>query len=115
MTNSPVFGSEPPQSTAFGRLHPRIQRWIYDQGWTSLRDAQERAIGPILDCDLDVIISAATAAGKTEAAFLPMLSTLVTDAEKTLPARRDPWVSHDPWQNRHAPQCPACRCCTCRR
>ena len=97
MTNSPVFGSEPPESTAFGRLHPRIQRWIYDQGWTSLRDAQERAIGPILDCDLDVIISAATAAGKTEAAFLPMLSTLVTDAEKTLPARRDPWVSYDPW------------------
>ena len=53
-----------------------MQRWIYDQGWTSLRDVQERSVAPILDRGRDVIISAATAAGKTEAAFLPILSVL---------------------------------------
>jgi ATP-dependent helicase Lhr and Lhr-like helicase len=62
---------------AFDRLHPSIQKWIYDQGWTELRDAQERAIAPILDGSEDVIIAAATAAGKTEAAFLPICSRLV--------------------------------------
>ena len=74
-----------------------MQRWIYDQGWTSLHDAQELAIGPIIDGDRDVIIAAATAAGKTEAAFLPILSTLANTAVETTPTRRDPWTTHDPW------------------
>ena len=96
MTNSLASGSEPAQSSAFARLHPRMQRWIHDQGWTSLHDAQERAIGPILDGDSDVIIAAATAAGKTEAAFLPILSTLAADTAAAAP-HRDPWTAHDPW------------------
>ena len=83
-----------------------MQRWIHDQGWTSLHDAQERAIGPILDGARDVIIAAATAAGKTEAAFLPILSTLVTSAEAVGPAWRDPWKAHDPWA---APEAEASR------
>ena len=74
-----------------------MQRWIHDQGWTSLHDAQELAIGPILDGDRDVIIAAATAAGKTEAAFLPILSTLATTADRSAPAERNPWTAHDPW------------------
>jgi len=57
--------------------HPSIQRWIYDSGWERLRDAQERAAAPILAGDRDVIIAAATASGKTEAAWLPICSTLV--------------------------------------
>ena len=59
-------------SKAFKQLHPSVQRWIYDQGWTELRDAQERAIAPILEGSTDLIIAAATAGGKTEAAFLPI-------------------------------------------
>ena len=74
-----------------------MQRWVYDEGWTSLHDAQERAIGPILEGQRDVIIAAATAAGKTEAAFLPILSNLATAAEQTQPLKRDPWTAHDPW------------------
>ena len=74
-----------------------MQRWIHDQGWTSLHDAQERAIDPILDGDRDIIIAAATAAGKTEAAVLPILSSLATAAAATAPAERDPWTAHDPW------------------
>ena len=69
-------------SGAFEMLHPRVQRWIYDQGWTSLRDVQERSVAPILDRGRDVIISAATAAGKTEAAFLPILSVLAATRDQ---------------------------------
>lgn len=61
-------------SVAFARLEPKVKRWIWKQGWTALRDVQERAIATILDKDADVIISAATAGGKTEAAFLPIVS-----------------------------------------
>ena len=60
-----------------------MQRWIYDQGWTNLHDAQERAIPIILAENQDLIISAATAAGKTEAAFLPICSALAAVDRKT--------------------------------
>lgn len=75
-----------------------MQRWVHEQGWTSLHDAQERAIGPLLGADRDVIISAATAAGKTEAAFLPICSALAhtRDTDATEPSK-DPWEGHDPW------------------
>jgi ATP-dependent Lhr-like helicase len=66
-------------SQAFNRLHPSVQRWIYDQGWTELRDAQEKAIAPILQGSTDLIIAADTAGGKTEAAFLPICSRLLAD------------------------------------
>ena len=62
----------------FSLLDKKIQQWCYDQGWSSLRDAQERAISPILSGKTDVIIASATASGKTEAAFLPILSRLLT-------------------------------------
>ena len=69
-------------SASFEMLHPGIQRWIWESGWTELRDAQERAIPPIMEGKRDVIVAAATAAGKTEAAFLPILSRLLsTDGE----------------------------------
>lgn len=62
------------ESHGFTRLHEGVQRWIWTQNWQALRDIQERAIEPILNADRDVIISASTAAGKTEAAFLPACS-----------------------------------------
>lgn len=64
-------------SAGFGLLDPAIQRWVWREGWTSLRDAQERAIPALLNADRDVIIAASTAAGKTEAAFLPILTNLL--------------------------------------
>ncbi len=75
MTNSAHSGSEP--SAAYELYHPSVQRWIYDSGWARLRDAQERAAAPILSGDHDMIIAAATAGGKTEAAWLPICSALV--------------------------------------
>ena len=70
-------------STAFFQLDPRIQRYIWAEGWESLRDAQELAIPLILSADKDVIVAAATAAGKTEAAFLPALSHLLRNDSVT--------------------------------
>lgn len=60
----------------------RIQRWIWSKGWTTLRDAQEQAIPVILEGRKDVIIAAATAAGKTEAAFLPILTRLLQNSKE---------------------------------
>jgi len=67
------------ESQAFYLLDGKIRRWVWDQGWTALRDAQERAIPPIIAGNTDVIIAAATATGKTEAAFLPICSRLITE------------------------------------
>lgn len=71
-----------PASSNFDRLHPRVQQWIVGQKWPSLREIQELAIPPILAADKDVIITAATAQGKTEAAFLPIFSQLVDQTAK---------------------------------
>jgi len=76
-TTSPPSPSS--SSSAFHRLHPKIQRWLWQQGWSALRDIQETAIPRILDGTADVVIAAATAGGKTEAAFLPILTVLAND------------------------------------
>lgn len=65
------------ESNAFYLLDERIQRFIWKEGWTELRDAQEKSIPAIVDADRDVIVAAATAAGKTEAVFLPALTHLL--------------------------------------
>lgn len=69
-------------SNAHERLHPKIQRWIAEQhGWTTLRPAQSAAVDPVLEGRDDVIITAPTAGGKTEAAFFPICSRLVHDRD----------------------------------
>lgn len=70
---SPLSGSE---LSSYDRLHPEVRRWIREEGWAELRDIQDRAVAEILGSDDDVLIAAATAAGKTEAAFLPLLTRL---------------------------------------
>lgn len=70
------------KSSSFHLLDERIQRFIWAEGWEELRDAQEKAIPLIVKGEQDVIISAATAAGKTEAAFFPALTHLLaTDGD----------------------------------
>ncbi|MEO6779709.1 MAG: DEAD/DEAH box helicase [Bradyrhizobium sp.] len=76
--SSPPSSSE---STAFSLLDQRIQRWIWQARWTELKDAQERAIPLILEGTRDVIIAAATASGKTEAAFFPILTRMLKETE----------------------------------
>ncbi|MEM7584682.1 MAG: DEAD/DEAH box helicase [Acidobacteriota bacterium] len=69
------------RSTAFELLDERVRQWIWDAGWTELRDIQEAAIRSLIPPRSDVIIAAATAAGKTEAAFLPICSHLVSQQD----------------------------------
>lgn len=64
-------------STAFDKLARPIQKWIRQQGWKELRDIQARATHVLMDCDRDLIVAASTAGGKTEAAFLPLLSQVL--------------------------------------
>ncbi|MBU8898362.1 DEAD/DEAH box helicase [Corallococcus sp. M34] len=61
-------------------MHAQVQRWVWTQGWKELRGIQEAAIAPILEGTHDVILSASTASGKTEAAFLPICSRLADAA-----------------------------------
>jgi ATP-dependent Lhr-like helicase len=71
--------SIPGKPAAFTRLHPKLQEALYRMRWTRLRPIQVDAIHEVLDGDGDLILSARTAAGKTEAAFLPILSRIVED------------------------------------
>jgi ATP-dependent Lhr-like helicase len=57
-------------------LSTKVQKWIFKQGWSDLREIQKKSIRPILSGDKDVLISASTAAGKTEAFFLPACSAV---------------------------------------
>lgn len=63
----------------YQRLDKRVQKWLFNQGWPDLREIQKRAIAPILAGDRDVLISASTAAGKTEAFFLPACSAIAEE------------------------------------
>ncbi|MEH5670904.1 DEAD/DEAH box helicase [Enterobacter cloacae] len=63
-------------SSAYDSLDPRVRKWVYKQGWSTLRPLQESSIPAILARGRDVLISAGTAAGKTEAFFLPACSAV---------------------------------------
>ena len=63
----------------YQHLDKRVQKWLFNQGWPDLREIQKRAIAPILAGDRDVLISASTAAGKTEAFFLPACSAIAEE------------------------------------
>lgn len=60
----------------FSRYSPAIQRYIYEEGWQSLRAIQAAAGDAIFNTDANVLLSASTAAGKTEAAFFPIITLL---------------------------------------
>ncbi|MFT6608280.1 MAG: ATP-dependent Lhr-like helicase, partial [Qipengyuania sp.] len=66
-------------STAFDKLARPIQKWVRQQGWKELRDIQARATHVLMDGNRDLIVAASTAGGKTEAAFLPLLSQVLDE------------------------------------
>lgn len=65
--------------SVFERYAPLIQDFIYARGWQSLRGVQEQAAKYIFDTDDHLLICSSTASGKTEAAFFPVISTLLND------------------------------------
>ena len=60
----------------FSRYAPFIQDYIYSRGWETLRPLQTAAAQVIFDTDDNLLLSASTASGKTEAAFFPILTDL---------------------------------------
>ncbi len=58
----------------FDRYAPFIQDFIYDHDWENLRGIQVAAAEAIFDTDANVLLTASTASGKTEAAFFPILT-----------------------------------------
>ena len=65
--------------SGFDRLHPALQHHIVNSlGWKSLRPLQEQAIDPLLNGD-HALLLAPTAGGKTEAAFFPLLSRMLSE------------------------------------
>ncbi|MCP4215950.1 MAG: DEAD/DEAH box helicase [bacterium] len=60
----------------FNLLSPAVKRYIREKKWSAFRPIQEAAIFKILNTDNHYILSSRTASGKTEAAFLPVISRL---------------------------------------
>ncbi|HEY1064641.1 MAG TPA: DEAD/DEAH box helicase, partial [Pirellulales bacterium] len=68
----------------FDRLHPALQHQIVNSlGWRDLRPFQDAVIPHALDGE-HLIVLAPTAGGKTEAAFLPALSRMLSEGWKGL-------------------------------
>lgn len=63
----------------FTRYAPFIQDYIYQSGWQALRSVQNAAAEAIFNTDDNVLLTASTASGKTEAAFFPILTLLDED------------------------------------
>ena len=68
----------------FDRYAPFIQDYIYRSGWQSLRAVQNAAGDAIFNTEENVLLTASTASGKTEAAFFPILSLLEENPSATV-------------------------------
>jgi len=68
----------------FSRLAPFIQDYIYQNKWEELRGIQIAAAEAIFDTDDNLLLSSGTASGKTEAAFLPVLTQLYENPSSTV-------------------------------
>lgn len=68
----------------FYRLSPFIRDYIYRNNWSELRSVQVEACKVIFNTDLHLLLSSGTASGKTEAAFLPILTKLYEEPSSTI-------------------------------
>ena len=70
--------------TYFDQLAPFIQAYIYRQRWETLHQVQEAACELIFNTDHHVLLLTPTASGKTEAAFLPIITQLYNQPVNTV-------------------------------
>ena len=64
---------------AFDRYAPFVQEYIYQNHWENLRSIQVAAADAIFNTDENVLLTASTASGKTEAAFFPIITLFSED------------------------------------
>ena len=64
---------------AFDRYAPFVQEYIYQNHWDNLRSIQVAAADAIFNTDENVLLTASTASGKTEAAFFPIITLFSED------------------------------------
>ena len=65
--------------SAFDRYAPFVQDYIYRNHWENLRAIQVAAADAIFNTDENVLLTASTASGKTEAAFFPIITLFSED------------------------------------
>ncbi|MCL1941242.1 MAG: DEAD/DEAH box helicase [Synergistaceae bacterium] len=70
----------------FDRYAPFIQDFIYQNSWESLRAIQVAAGDAVFNTDDNILLSASTASGKTEAAFFPILTLFIEDMPRSVGA-----------------------------
>ena len=68
----------------FSRYAPFIQDFIYRHQWQNLRAVQVAAGDAIFNTDQNVLLTASTASGKTEAAFFPILTLMDEDPPSSI-------------------------------
>ena len=64
---------------AFERYAPFVQDFIYRNHWDNLRAIQVAAADAIFNTDENLLLTASTASGKTEAAFFPIITLFSED------------------------------------
>ena len=65
--------------STFDRYAPFVQDFIYRNGWENLRANQVAAADVIFNTDENLLLTASTASGKTEAAFFPIITLFSED------------------------------------
>ncbi|TGE31558.1 DEAD/DEAH box helicase [Desulfosporosinus sp. Sb-LF] len=70
----------------FKLLSKKMQQRIWAMKWEYFTPVQDQTIPLIMQTDSDIIVSANTASGKTEAAFLPIITKIEDRAQKELKA-----------------------------
>ncbi len=68
----------------FERYAPFIRAYIYRSGWQCLRGVQNAAGEAVFGTQDNVLLTASTASGKTEAAFFPVLTLLEEEPSRTV-------------------------------
>ena len=68
----------------FDRFAPFVQEYIYRNRWENLRAIQVAAGEAIFNTDDNVLLTASTASGKTEAAFFPIITLFSEDMPRSV-------------------------------
>lgn len=66
----------------FSRFPPFLRDYIYTNGWQTFREVQLQAADVIFGSEDNLLLSSATASGKTEAAFFPILTRIAEEPSR---------------------------------